>query len=146
VKPIVRVATLTDETICAALEAEARHANAVAKGAAALFDEEPDGVLIERSEGTTLVAEIDGVVLGYATVRFSLIANQLVGRVSRVFVTREARRVGIGDALIAGVKAVASAAGCMRLDTLALPGDRDTKNLYERNGITARLIVASTDL
>ena len=28
----------------------------------------------------------------------------------------------------------------------ALPGDRDTKNLYERAGITARLITVSTRL
>jgi hypothetical protein len=34
----------------------------------------------------------------------------------------------------------------VRIDALSLPGDRDTKNLYERNGLTARLIVATSTL
>jgi hypothetical protein len=34
----------------------------------------------------------------------------------------------------------------VRIDALALPGDRDTKNLYERNGIVARLITAAREL
>ena len=48
--------------------------------------------------------------------------------------------------IIKGARNTASSRGCSRIDALALPGDRDTKNLFERNGLTARLIVASSPL
>ena len=32
------------------------------------------------------------------------------------------------------------------LDALALPGDRETKNLYERSGLVARLITVTKKL
>jgi len=34
----------------------------------------------------------------------------------------------------------------VRIEGEALPGDRETKNLYERARITARLIVVSSEL
>ncbi len=37
-------------------------------------------------------------------------------------------------------------AGMRLLEGEALPGDRDTKNLYERAGIKARLITVSIEL
>ena len=40
----------------------------------------------------------------------------------------------------------AEAAGARLLEGHALPGDRQTKNLYERAGIKARLITVSTTL
>jgi len=42
--------------------------------------------------------------------------------------------------------AAGRAAGCAAIEGEALPGDRDVKNLYERAGITARLIVVSKAL
>jgi GNAT superfamily N-acetyltransferase len=63
-----------------------------------------------------------------------------------MYVVPDAREVGVGDALVAAVRATASERGCAWLDALALPGDRALKNLYERNGLTARLLIASTRL
>jgi GNAT superfamily N-acetyltransferase len=74
------------------------------------------------------------------------VGDSKVACVVRVFVTAAARRVGIGDALIAVAGETARERGCVRIDALALPGDRDTKNLYERNGIVARLITAAREL
>ena len=35
------------------------------------------------------------------------------------------------------------ASGGVCVESFALPGDRDTKNLYERAGVTARKIIVS---
>ena len=65
---------------------------------------------------------------------------------SFVFVDPRARDVGVGEALIGAATTWALASGCVGLDGLALPGDRHTKNLYERSGLTARLITVHRDL
>ncbi|MFM8993645.1 MAG: GNAT family N-acetyltransferase [Actinomycetota bacterium] len=103
-------------------------------------------VLVGDPAGFTLVAEVDGVTVGFTTIRTTRVGESLVATIVRVFVTARARRVGIGDALIAAARSQARERGCARIDALALPGDRDTKNLFERNGLTARLIVATSAL
>mgnify|MGYP003348556134 CR=1 FL=1 len=64
----------------------------------------------------------------------------------QVFVEAEARELGLGDALLGTAIDAARRTGCSRLEGSALPGDRLTKNLYERAGVVARKIVLSTDL
>ncbi len=39
------------------------------------------------------------------------------------------------------VVASAKAAGCLGVDAVALPGDRNTKNFFESFGLKARLLV-----
>jgi len=63
-----------------------------------------------------------------------------------VHVLREARGVGIGDALMKRLFEDARAAGVTRLSGAALPGDRSTKNLFERFGLIAEAIFVSKDL
>ena len=53
---------------------------------------------------------------------------------------------GFGDALLESAVEAGRAAGCVVIEGEALPGDRDLKNLYERAGITARLIIVSKPL
>ncbi len=144
--PFVRCATPADAQRCERLEAEARNNNAGARGAEAFFAEQPIGFLVGADAGFSLVAEIDDVIVGYITVLLTQVLGDRIATVARVYVTARARRVGVGDALIAFAKNTAREQKCNRIDALALPGDRDTKNLYERNGITARLIVATTKL
>jgi GNAT superfamily N-acetyltransferase len=57
-----------------------------------------------------------------------------------------ARQIGIGAGLITEIARLAKSRGCKTLDALALPGDRKMKNLYERVGMPARLLVASKTL
>ena len=45
-----------------------------------------------------------------------------------------------------GLLAAARGRSVRRIDAEALPGDRATKNLFERAGLVARLIVVSQDL
>lgn len=144
--PVVRLASFADAAACEELDAQARAETAGTRGAAAYFAEQPVAVLVGDEAGFTLVATLDDVVVGFATLRESRVGDIRVANVIRVFVTARARRIGVGDALIKGARNTASSRGCSRIDALALPGDRDTKNLFERNGLTARLIVASSPL
>ncbi len=144
--PLVRSATPADAEHCERLEAEARNNNAGARGAEAFFAEQPIGFLVGADAGFSLVAEIDNVIVGFITLHLTQVEGERIATVTRVYVTVRARRVGVGDALITSAKNTAQLQKCSRFDALALPGDRDTKNLYERNGITARLIVATTKL
>ena len=144
--PSVRIATAADVQSCQELEQQAQGNNAGARGAAALFAEQPISFISEGTGGFTLIVEVDSVVVGFATVQISSVAGSNVATVVRVFVAARARRVGAGDALINAAKQHARQANCVRIDALSLPGDRDTKNLYERNGLTARLIVATSAL
>jgi GNAT superfamily N-acetyltransferase len=90
----------------------------------------------------TWVAHIDEVVVGYLVADF---VGDLV-RIDEVYVTPEARELGFGDELLATAILGARHRGSRTLDGEALPGDRNTKNLYERAGIKARLITVSTPL
>lgn len=83
------------------------------------------------------VGVIDGVVIAYLVAE---LGNDHVVRVDQVWVTPEARELGFGDELLATAIAAARERGAVAVEGQALPGDRHTKNLYERAGIVARLI------
>ncbi len=93
---------------------------------------------------TTIVGELDGVLTGYLLLEHTPGAR--VASVEEVFVAEWARHLGYGDGLLAEAVSRATAAGAAVLEATALPGDRETKNLYERAGITARAITVSTVL
>jgi ribosomal protein S18 acetylase RimI-like enzyme len=84
----------------------------------------------------------DDVVLGY----LELEVRGSIGAVVQVYVHPEARELGLGDEMLRAATVAARAAGCAVLEGTALPGDRDTKNLYERAGVVARKIVLSKRL
>jgi GNAT superfamily N-acetyltransferase len=66
--------------------------------------------------------------------------------INHIYVDQMARQIGIGAGLIAEFARIAKSRGCITLDALALPGDRKMKNLYERVGMPARLLIASKNL
>lgn len=92
--------------------------------------------------GNVIVAVVDEVPIGY--LRFH--AHDAVLYVDDVYVHPEARELGFGDALLALARAIGLERGARRLQAEALPGDRDTKNLYERASITAKRIIVSAPL
>jgi GNAT superfamily N-acetyltransferase len=146
VTPTVRLATTADAEPCGRLEEEARTSNSGGRGASAFFAENPTAFHLADDGGATVVAEVDSVIVGFATLHFTQVDSERVARIVRIFVTPPARRVGVGDALITAAKSAAREQRCTRIDALSLPGDRETKNLFERNGLTARLIVAASAL
>jgi GNAT superfamily N-acetyltransferase len=95
----------------------------------------------------TLVGCIDDVVVGYGNVRLEPLADgRPLGVVTELFVTAAARGVGVGEVMMDELLAWCTARGCVGIDAVALPGDRDTKNFFETFGLTARAIVVHRTL
>ncbi|MFZ9444251.1 MAG: GNAT family N-acetyltransferase [Ilumatobacteraceae bacterium] len=93
------------------------------------------------------VAVIDDVVVGFAMWDIEdVLGFGRVIRMERVHVLAEARDLGFGDALLASVVDEGRSRSCDHVEGEALPGDRETKNMYERAGITARSIIVSKRL
>ena len=142
IDPVVREFTAADEVVLDELAALARESIREARGGARWIETHPMPIWND-SDVVVLVADLDGVVIGYLAARMG---SDQVMDVEEVFVLEQAREVGFGDALVEEIQRVARQRGAKRLEAEALPGDRDTKNLWERAGITARLITVSVDL
>ncbi len=142
----VRPATAADATVLRELERSARSQLVDQRGGAQLLAEEAaigewHEVLADPSHHV-FVATLDGHVLGY----LELVVDAHRAVVRQVYVDPEARELGLGDALLGAAMEAGRAAGCRALEGAALPGDRATKNLYERAGIVARKIIVSKQL
>ena len=61
--------------------------------------------------------------------------------VEELFVEPEARSVGVGEALIGALLDDAQDRGAAAVQSMALPGDRATKNFFESQGMVARAIL-----
>ena len=142
IDPTVRPAGHGDAAEVARLEAQARDALVTQRGGARWLDTHPPHGGNPAMGGSVWVATIDEVVVGYLVLD---LADDLA-RVVDVYVHPEARELGFGDELLAAALDGARSRGATMLEAEALPGDRDTKNLYERAGVKARLITVSVEL
>lgn len=142
IDPVVREFAAADEAAVRELAEIARDSIREARGGARWIETHPlpDWTNPDLS---VLVADLDGVVVGYLVGRLS---SGDVLMVDEVFVLEEARELGFGDALVEEIQQIGRRRGARRMEAEALPGDRDTKNLWERAGITARLITVSVEL
>ncbi len=103
--------------------------------------------LVQAEDALVVVGELDGVMLGYGTVRLEALRDgTTLGVVDDLYVEPEARGVGIGEAMMNLILEWCEARGCRGIDSLALPGERATKNFFERFGLTARAIVVHRSL
>lgn len=84
-----------------------------------------------------VVAYIDDIVVGYLV---AVLGADAIVRIDQVWVTPDARECGFGDGMLETIIDRAVADGAVAVEGESLPGDRHTKNLYERAGIVARLI------
>ena len=143
---VIRRMAINDVSLVAQLERDARAALVDQRGGAAHLAERAAvgawAALVDLAQRPVWVSTIDGVVLGYLEL-------EIVGetaRVMQVYVEPLAREVGFGDWLLEAALAEARTRHCTVIEGYALPGDRATKNLYERAGITARKITVSKDI
>ena len=89
-----------------------------------------------------VVGLIDEVVVGYGDVHLQgLPDGATLAVVDELYVEPDARGVGVGEVVMDMLLAWADERGCVGIDAVALPGDRATKNFFERFGLTARAIV-----
>jgi GNAT superfamily N-acetyltransferase len=143
-EPEIRLAEPDDLIQLADLEAQARNRLIDQRGGNRWLEEHPPARWVDLvSMSTVTVACLDGVVLGYLV---CLSRSGGIAAIEQVYVTPEARGIGCGDGMMAFTIERARASGHRLLEGEALPGDRETKNLFERAGITARLITVSVAL
>lgn len=142
VDPSVRPATAADVADIARLESLARAALGGQRGGDRWLETHARHGGVPGDGARAWVATIDDVVVGYLVCAIDTDR----ARITDLFVHPDARELGFGDELLAAALAAARVAGARTLEAEALPGDRDMKNLYERAGIKARLIIVSTPL
>lgn len=141
VEPVVRDASRDDIAELVWLESLAREQLPGQRGGALWLErhpaQSPTWHAVDACE--VVVGTIDEVPVSY--LRFHVDDDVLY--VDDVYVHPGAREVGLGDALLAAAIERGVRAGAQRIEAEALPGDRDTKNLYERAAITAKRITVS---
>jgi GNAT superfamily N-acetyltransferase len=102
---------------------------------------------LEDRGRTAWVGTVDDQIVGYATGRTETLPGGTdLGVVEELFVEPGARGVGVGEALMGALLAWFVDRGCAGVDTVALPGDRLSKNFFESSGFKARLIVMHRSL
>ena len=140
IDPVVRSATEFDEHQLRELELEARAALVDQRGGERWLIEHPaigDQWAALCTDADVFVGVIDEVVVAYIVAE---LGDDAIVRIDQVWVTPAARELGFGDELLATAIESARQRGAVGVEGQALPGDRHTKNLYERAGIVARLI------
>lgn len=86
----------------------------------------------------------NGEPLGYALVGFTAGSSSAV--LLELYVAPEYRTVGLGSALLEASVDEATARGCTGIESVALPGDRSTKNFFEDHSMVARAILVHRDI
>ncbi|WP_436796026.1 N-acetyltransferase family protein [Actinospongicola halichondriae] len=102
---------------------------------------------LEDADVHVVVGTIDDVPVGYGVVRrLPMRDGSTLGRVTDIFTLAGARGVGVGEAMMDAIIEWATDSGCFGIDSVALPGDRHTKNFFESFGLVARAIVVHRPL
>ena len=142
----VRQALSSDVEELQRFETEARSQLEMFRGGMRLADELPEvglawGKRIDSPRWTVFVAGLDDVALGYLCIDFE--AQRDAPLIEAVYVTADARELGLGDSMVSAAIEECLRHGANAIDAYALPGDRETKNLFERSGLTARLLIVT---
>lgn len=145
---IVRRAQLDDRANIEQLETAARGGIIGVRGGdlrLAECDHVPDwSTWIGDPMKVVLVGCLDEVVVAFLTMHLS--ATRQRGIIAHVYVEVGARELGLGDALVDAAITAVRAAGLPGIESEVLPGDRETKNLFERAGLTARKLTVYKSL
>ena len=101
---------------------------------------QPSGSIIEAM---TLVGGVGTTVMGFLR---AVRTAEDVWFIESVFVAKESREVGIADALMLDALRRMADLAATRVESSAMPGDRATKNLFERHGLVAQTILVGKSL
>jgi len=145
---MVRRATASDAHQLLRLETLARQAIQDVRGGALRLAEcaqvDDWQLLVDDENGVVLVGTLDDVIVSYMVMQLSVPKNR--GIVSHAYVEVEARELGLGDTMLEHAIAAVRSAGLSGIEATALPGDRETKNMFERAGLTARKLTVYKSL
>ncbi|HAF68214.1 MAG TPA: hypothetical protein DCL16_03740 [Acidimicrobiaceae bacterium] len=93
------------------------------------------------------VGLINEVPVGYAVASVELLrTGEVLGIISDLWVEPEAREVGVGEEMVNAIIEWCKERDCIGIDSLALPGNRATKNFFETFGFKARLLTVHHSL
>lgn len=95
------------------------------------------------SEALSLVGGVGSTVMG--TLK-AIRTAEGTWFIEYVFVLKEGREVGIADALMLYALRYLTEHHATRVESSAMPGDRATKNLFERHGLVAQTILVGKSL
>jgi len=132
---VVRTALNEDSPRIAELRESLRQTIQEYRGGSLLWEERH--VRPDMNNTTVYVADLKGYVVGFMV----LCLRESEIEIFEVHVDSGFRGIGAGDALIEAAIAVAIDQGASALRAEALPGDRDTKNLFERAGLISQRLM-----
>ena len=96
---------------------------------------------VGADDSVAVVGTFDDVVFGAAVASVETLDDgRRIGMLHTFVVQPEAREVGIGRAMMDLMIEELQRRGCVGIDSMALPGDRDSKNFFESFGLKARLL------
>lgn len=94
-----------------------------------------------------VVGTLDDDVLAFGVARVEVLHDGgRLGVVTDLYTEPGAREVGLGEVVMQHLVDWCATQGCFGVDSLALPGDRHTKNFFESFGLVARAIVVHRSL
>lgn len=102
---------------------------------------------LDDPDAHVVVGTLDDTAVGYGVLRVEHLRDgSRLGVISDLFTLDGAREVSVGEEMMDALVAWAGEQGCFGVDSLALPGDRATKNFFESFGLVARAIVVHRPL
>lgn len=102
---------------------------------------------VDDPDAHVILGEIDGTAVGYGVVLVEELRDgSRLATITDLFTLEGARGVGVGEEVMEALVAWADGRGCFGVDSVALPGDRHTKNFFETFGLVARAIVVHRPL
>lgn len=98
--------------------------------------------LADTASSIVVAGTFEDHVVGIGTGRVETLRDGAAhGTIEALYVEPGARGVGVGEAMMGELLAWFGERGVVGVDAMALPGMRETKNFFEANGFTARLLV-----
>lgn len=102
---------------------------------------------IEAADHCVVAGTLDDAIVGYGVAHVQVLPDGgRLGVVSDLYSEPLAREVGMGELVMHSLVDWCREQGCFGVDSLALPGDRHTKNFFESFGLVARAIVVHRSL
>jgi len=131
---VIREAGVGDDPVVARLIREL----ARGEGETSPVDDEAVAAYLDFPGSGAFVAEVDGAVVGVLTwfMRPGLFHGGRWACIDELFVQEQARRHGLGDALVGAAIKAFQAAGCREVSVSTMPDNEPARRLYARHGLT----------
>ncbi|WP_420638111.1 GNAT family N-acetyltransferase [Candidatus Poriferisocius sp.] len=105
------------------------------------------GAQLADPQAMVMVGVWDTAVVGYGWARRQVrVDGAAIARIEELFVSPEARSVGVGESLFDALTRWAVDQGAVAMDAVVLPGHREAKNFFETFKMTAHALIMHTPI